>query len=127
MHIRSFRTCLMPVLINQGFEVAPLERRGPIDGELVVSLPLKRLRRPTEGGVDRVEIDLAKYRRTALQSNAGVRPKCGPMTLTGDWPAEDVYVGRLKECFAMCAYATLANPVSRVVLAASIPGRERLR
>ena len=101
--IASIRTYLLPALVKLGFEVAPLSGPGPIDRELVLSLPLGRLRRARNGGVDLIEVDFAKYRRAAFRIFAGVAPKGGLMTFTGHWAAEDVYVGWLDEFFVMYA------------------------
>jgi len=102
--IQGLREHLVPALISQGFELAPLPARGPIDRELVLSLPLGRLRRSTRRGVDLIEIQFAKYRRAAFRIAAGVAPRDGLMTFTGHWPAEDVYVGWLNEYFVMYAF-----------------------
>jgi hypothetical protein len=91
------------MLIKQGFEVAPLAQREPIDREFVLALPLGRLRRTREGEVDLVEIDFAKHRRPAFRINVGVAPKAGLMTFTGHWPADDLYVEWLNEFFIMYA------------------------
>jgi hypothetical protein len=99
--IKSLQTHLLPVLTKQGFEVAPLAHRGPIDREFALALPLGRLRRIREGEVDLVEIDFAKRRRPAFRINVGVAPKAGLMTLTGHWPAGDLYVEWLNEFFIM--------------------------
>jgi len=101
--IKSLRTHLLPVLTKQGFEVAPLAHRWPIDREFVLALPLGRLRRTREGEVDLVEIDFAKHRRPAFRINIGVASKAGLMTLTGHWPADDLYVEWLNEFFIMYA------------------------
>lgn len=101
--IESLRTHLLPVLTKRGFEVAPLAHRGPIDREFVLTLPLGRLRRTREGKVDLVEIDFAKHRRPAFRVNVGVAPQAGLMTLTGHWPADDLYVEWLNEFFIMYA------------------------
>lgn len=101
---QSLRTHLLPVLIEQGFAVAPAAapgRSGPVDREVALALPLGRLVRYREGGVDLIEIDFHKYRRTAFRIAAGVAPKKGLMTLTGHWAAEDVYVGWLNEFYVM--------------------------
>jgi len=101
--IGSLRTHLLPVFLKEGFEVAPLPGRGPIDRELVLSLPLGRLRRLRGAGIDLIEVDFAKYRRAAFRIAAGIAPKEGMMTYTGHWPAEDVFVGWLNEFFMMYA------------------------
>jgi len=54
--------------------------------------------------VELVEIDFARHRRAAFRINAGVAPKDGLMTLTGHWPAQDLYVEWLNEFFVMYAY-----------------------
>jgi len=102
--IQSLRNHLVPVLLDHGFELAPLTGSGPIDRELVLSLPLGRMRRARNAGVDLIEIDLAKYRRAAFRILAGVAPKDGLMAFTGHWAAEDVYVGWLNEYFTMYAF-----------------------
>lgn len=102
--IESLRAHLVPVLVRQGFEIAPLTARGPIDRELIRSLPLGRMRRSREGGVDLVEVDFARYGRAAFRIFAGVVPRDGLMTFTGHWPAQDVYVGWLNEYFVMYAF-----------------------
>lgn len=101
--IESLRTHLLPVLTEQGFELAPLAHRGPIDREFVLTLPLGRMRRTRAGELDLVEIDFAKHRRPAFRINVGVAPKAGLMTLTGHWPADDPYVKWLNEFFIMYA------------------------
>jgi len=102
--IESLRMHLLPLLTQQGFETAPLAHRGPVDRELVLSLPLGRLRRVREGGaVDLVEIQFARYRRAAFRIMVGVAPKEGLVTFTGHWAAEDVYVSWLNEFFLMSA------------------------
>jgi hypothetical protein len=102
--IRSIQAHLMPVLIGQGFEVVPLVTRGPVDREFVLTLPLGRLRRIRDSKVDLVEIDFARHRRAAFRINAGVAPKNGLITLTGHWPAQDLYVEWLNEFFVMYTY-----------------------
>ena len=102
--IQSLRTHLLPPLIEQGLAVAPavaLGHSGPVDRELVLTLPLGRLVRHREGGMDLIEIDVHKYRRTAFRIAAGVAPKKGWLTVTGHWAAEDVYVGWLNEFYVM--------------------------
>jgi hypothetical protein len=104
--IQSLRTHLLPVLIEQGFAVAPAVatgRSGPVDRELALALPLGRLVRHRERGVDLIEIDFRKYRRAAFRIAAGVAPTEGLMTVTGHWAAEDVYVGWLNEFYVMYA------------------------
>ena len=104
--IQSLRTHLLPVLIEQGFAVAPAVAPGhsdPVDRELVLGLPLGRLVRRREGRVDLIEIDFRTYRRAAFRIAAGVAPKEGLMTLTGQWAAEDLYVGWLNEFYVMYA------------------------
>jgi hypothetical protein len=81
--IKSLRAHLLPVLIKQGFEVAPLVHSGPVDREFTLTLPLGRLRRYREAVVDLVEIQFKTYRRPAFRINAGVAPKDGLMTYTG--------------------------------------------
>ncbi len=100
--IQSIQAHLLPVLLKQGFEVAPPTHRGPVDREFVLSFPSwGRLIRARESGVDLIEIQFAPYRRAAFRINAGVAPKKGMMTLTGQWPAEDVLVHWLNEFFEM--------------------------
>lgn len=104
--IQSLRTHLLPVLTEQGFTAAPAVAPGhsdPVDRELALALPLGRLVRHRERGVDLIEIDFHKYRRTAFRIAAGVAPKEGLMTVTGHWAAEDVYVGWLNEFYVMYA------------------------
>jgi hypothetical protein len=101
--IQSLRAHVLPVLIRRGFELAPLITRGPIDRELVRSLPLGRLRRSGEKGVDLIQIELPRYHRAAFRIAAGVAPKEGLMTHTGHWDAEDLYVGWLNEFYGMYA------------------------
>jgi hypothetical protein len=104
--IQSLQTHLLPVLLEQGFAVAPAVapgHSGPVERELVLALPLGRLVRHREGGVDLIEIDFRKYRRAAFRIAAGVAPKEGLMTLTGHWPAEDIHVGWLNEFYVMYA------------------------
>jgi hypothetical protein len=93
----------VPLFLDHGFVVAPLVHRGPVDREFTASLPLGRLRRTRETGVDLVEIEFARYRRAAFRIQAGVAPKGGMMTFTGHWAAEDLYVGWLNEYFEMYA------------------------
>jgi hypothetical protein len=102
--IESLRTHLLPVLIEKGFECAPLARRGPMDREFVLTLPLGRLRREREEGVDLVEIDFARNRHAAFRINIGVAPSAGLMTPTGHWSARDIYVEWLNEFFIMYAF-----------------------
>ncbi len=104
--IQSLRTHLLSVLIEQGFAVAPAVapgHSGPVDRELVLALPLGRLVRHRERGVDLIEIDFRTYRRAAFRIAAGVAPKEGLMTLTGHWAAEELYVGWLNEFYVMYA------------------------
>ena len=100
--VESLRTHLLPLLMQQGFALAPLAGHGPADREFVQSLPFGRLRRIREGGaVDLVEIEFARYRRAAFRVSAGVAPREGLMTLTGHLAAEDAHVGWLNEYFTM--------------------------
>ena len=101
--VESVRRRLLPLLIEQGFAVAPLVRRGPVDREVVLSLPFGRLCRHREAGVDLVQIEVARYRRAAFRIMAGVAPQEGLMTFTGHWAAEDVFVDWLDEYFVMYA------------------------
>lgn len=101
--MRSIQVHLLPVLINQGFEVAPRVRRGPTDRESELSFPLEPLIRARGAGVDLIEIQFAPYRRAAFRINAGVAPKEGMMTLTGHWRAEEVCVHWLNQFFEMYA------------------------
>jgi hypothetical protein len=102
--VQSLQAHLLPLLIRQGFAVAPLVHRGPVDREFVLTLPLGRMRRVRkEGGLDLIQIEFARYRRAAFRITAGVAPKDGLMTFTGHWAAEDLYVDWLNEYFAMYA------------------------
>ena len=101
--VESVRRRLLPLLIEQGFAVAPLVHRRPVDREVVLSLPFGRLCRHSEAGVDLIQIDFARYRRAAFRIMAGVAPQEGLMTVTGHWAAEDVFVDWLDEYFVMYA------------------------
>jgi hypothetical protein len=104
--IQSLRTHLLPALIEREFAVAPAVapgHSGPVDRELVQTLPLGRLIRHREGRVDLIEIDFRTYRRGAFRIAAGVAPKEGLMTLTGHWAAKELYVGWLNEFYVMYA------------------------
>ena len=100
--IQSIRTHLLPAISRQGFRVAPELRRGPTDRESTLTFPFGHFVRARGEGVDSVEIQLAPYRRAAFRISAGVAPKEGMMTLTGNWPAEQVCVHWLNEFFVMC-------------------------
>lgn len=98
--IQSVRTHLLPVLIEQGFAVAPLVHRDPVDREYELSFPSwGRLIRIRGSGVDLVEIQLATYRRAAFRISAGVVPRNGLSTPTGHQPAEELAVHWLNEYF----------------------------
>jgi hypothetical protein len=100
MLIESLRTHLLPVLIKQGFEVAPAVHRDPANRAFALSFPSwGRLIRHRAPGVDLIEIQFAPRRRAAFRINAGVAPKDGLMTLTGHQPAEDVSVHWLDKYF----------------------------
>jgi hypothetical protein len=101
--IESLRVHLLPAFVKQGFEIAPLVHRGPVDDEFVRRLPLGRLRRAGRERVDLVEIDLARHSRPAFRIMAGVAPRGGLNTANGRWAAEDVYVPWLNEFFVMYA------------------------
>ncbi len=112
--IRSVRNHLVPAFTKQGFEVAPLLHRAPVDREFEQSFPpWGRLIRTREAGVDLVEIQLAKYRRAAFRINAGVTPRAVIMTLRGHRAVEEIAVHWLDEYFE-----THARPWLRPVLAA---------
>ncbi len=111
--IDSLRKNLLPVLLEQGFVVAPLVHRGPIDRELVLQLPLGRLRRPRGDSIDLIEIELAPYPRPAFRISAGAAPKEGVATFTGRWAAEDTYVGWLNESFQMTPGARVRTYFSK--------------
>ena len=112
--IESVRNNLVPAFTKQGFVVAPPIRRSPVDREFEQSFPSwGRLIRTREAGVDLVQIQLAKYRRTAFRISAGVAPRAGLMTPQGHRPAEEVAVHWLGEYFE-----THARPWLRPVLAA---------
>jgi len=87
------------VLLNEGFSVAPLVHRGPVDRELTLGLPLGRLLRTRKPGVDLIQSQFARYRRAAFRIMAGVAPSDGLMTITGRWASEDVLVDWLNEYF----------------------------
>jgi hypothetical protein len=73
--IEGVRTHLLPALVKQGFEAAPLMHRGPVDRDFVLSFPSwGRLVRLRESGVDLIEIQLAPHQRAAFRINAGVVP-----------------------------------------------------
>jgi hypothetical protein len=95
---------VLPLLLQNGFAMAPLIHTGPVDRELIATLPLGRLRRRREdgAGVDLVEIDFARD-RTAFRLLVGVAPMSGVRTFAGMSPAEDVYVGWLDEYWEMYA------------------------
>src|ERR1700720_2531530 len=98
--IQSIHAHLAPVLIKQGFEVAPLVHGGPVDREFELSFPSwGRLIRVRDSGVDLVEIQLATHRRAAFRINGGVAPRKGLMTPAGHRSAEDVPVHSLNEYF----------------------------
>ncbi len=97
--IQSLRKHLLPIIIKQGFEVAPDVGGGPVDREVVLRYPLGRLRRIREGSVDLIEIQLAPHRRPAFRIIAGVAPKEGLLTFTGHWAAENLHADWLDECF----------------------------
>lgn len=103
--IQSIRAHLLPTFAKQGFEPAPAHQRGPTDRESEMSFPLGHIIRARGGGVDSVEIQFAPYRRPAFRINAGIVPKEGMTTMTGDWPAEEVCVHWLSEFFEMYASA----------------------
>lgn len=108
--IQSIRTHLLPALTKQGFEVAPLVHRSPVDREFEESFPeWGRLIRATESGIDLVEIQLATRRRAAFRINAGVVPKEGIITLTGHHPAEEVAVHWLDQYFETHAHPWLRS------------------
>lgn len=100
--VQSIRIHLLPILAEKQFAAAPLVHRGPVDREAVETLPLGRLRRIREGGVDLIQIQVAKN-RGAFRILAGVVPKDGLMTFTGHWAPEDVIVDWLNEYFVMYA------------------------
>jgi hypothetical protein len=101
----AVRTHILPLLLRNGFSAAPVAKdRGPVDRELLLALPLGRLRRWRDdgGGVDLVEIDFSKDRRS-FRLLVGVAPTEGLPTLTGHWPPEEVLVGWLDEFFEIYA------------------------
>jgi hypothetical protein len=86
------------VLIEQEFAVAPAVapgHSGPVDRELVQSLPLGRLVRHREWIWLRSIFANTGTLRFRLQE--------GLMTLIGHWPAEDIYVGWLNGFYVMYA------------------------
>jgi hypothetical protein len=96
----SVRTHLLPVLVQQGFAVAPLAQRGPVDRKWVGTFPFGQLRRTrTDGGVDLVEIQFMTYGRAAFRINACAVPKDGMMTAWGHRTAEELSAGGLHDHF----------------------------
>jgi hypothetical protein len=103
--LRAVRTHILPLLLRNGFSAAPVTKdRGPVDREVILMLPLGRLRRWRDdgAGVDLVEIDFSRDRRS-FRFSVGVAPAEGLPTFTGQWPPEDVFVGWLDEFFEMYA------------------------
>ena len=98
---QSVRTHLLPVLIKQGFEVAPpRELPEPIDRDIVRCFPpWGQLMRRRELVVDLMEIQFASYGRAAFRVNAGVVPIDGLTTPTGHRSVEEVGVHWLEEFF----------------------------
>jgi hypothetical protein len=111
--IQSIRNRLVPALTMRGFELAPSIARSSVDREFEQSFPSwGRLIRGREPGIDRVEIQLAKYGRAAFRISAGVVPKAGLMTPAGHRDAKEVNVQWLEEYFE-----THARPWLRPLLA----------
>jgi hypothetical protein len=112
--IQRVRAQLLPVLVMQGFEAAPLVNQDPVDRESVLSFPAwGRLTRSRETGVDLIEIQFASHGRAAFRVNSGVAPRDGVATLMGHVPAEGVSVHWLSEYFE-----THARPWLRPILRA---------
>jgi hypothetical protein len=112
----SIRAHLLPLLINQGFKVAPpLLLSPPADRVYVLSFPSwGRLIRTRESGVDLIEIQFATYQRAAFRLNAGVVPTDGlQIASRGPLPSEGIAVHWLDEWFE-----THARPWLRPMLKA---------
>lgn len=98
--VESVRTHLLPAFIQRGFAVGPLRHYKPASKKSVGTFPFGQLRRTRpDGGVDVIEIQFSTYQRAAFRINAGVAPKDGIVTLTGNRSVEDVAVHWLNQYF----------------------------
>jgi hypothetical protein len=101
----SVRTHLLPALIKQGFEPAPIVAlSGPVYPEFLRSFPSwGKLIRVREEVVDLVKIQFSTYGRAAFRINACAVPKGGMMTPAGYRTAEECV--ELGVCdLEMCAH-----------------------
>jgi hypothetical protein len=103
--LESVRTHILPVLLQQGFAVAPGHSSGPVDRKSVGVLPFGLLRRARpDGGLDLVEIQFMTYQRPAFRINVCPVPKEGLMTVAGPRATEELEAGGLHNHFEMYAY-----------------------